>query len=98
MRTALNNSLSRLKTDYLDLYSLLWRGESPLAETLEGLTELKKEGLIRTYGVDYFDVDDMELHSLEPGGETVVAHEVLYNSTTRGIDFDSLPRQKQAGN
>lgn len=42
MRTALTNSLSRLKTDYLDLYLLHWRGATPLAETLEGLQELKK--------------------------------------------------------
>lgn len=69
MRTALTNSLSRLKTDYLDLYLLHWRGATPLAETLEGLQELKKEGLIRQYGVSNFDVDDMDQLTLEPGGE-----------------------------
>ena len=97
MRTALTNSLSRLKTDYLDLYLLHWRGATPLAETLEGLQELKKEGLIRQYGVSNFDVDDMDQLTLEPGGEQVVANEVLYNLQSRGIDFDLLPRQKQAG-
>ena len=34
---------------------------------------------------------------MEPGGEQVVANEVLYNLQSRGIDFDLLPRQKQAG-
>ena len=97
MRTALTNSLSRLKTDYLDLYLLHWRGATPLAETLEGLQELKKEGLIRQYGVSNFDVDDMDQLTLEPGGDHVVANEVLYNLQSRGIEYDLLPRQKQAG-
>ena len=97
MRTALTNSLTRLKTDYLDLYLLHWRGATPLAETLEGLQDLKKEGLIRQYGVSNFDVDDMDQLTLEPGGDQVVANEVLYNLQSRGIEYDLLPRQKQAG-
>ena len=39
----------------------------------------------------------MDQLTLEPGGEQVVANEVLYNLQSRGIDFDLLPRQKQAG-
>lgn len=97
MRTALTNSLTRLKTDYLDLYLLHWRGATPLAETLEGLQDLKEEGLIRQYGVSNFDVDDMDQLTLEPGGDQVVANEVLYNLQSRGIEYDLLPRQKQAG-
>ncbi|MDB1564293.1 aldo/keto reductase [Lacticaseibacillus paracasei] len=95
MRTALKNSLKRLRTDYLDLYLLHWRGSTPLAETLEGLQDLQKEGLIKQYGVSNFDVDDMDQLTLEPGGDQIAANEVLYNLQSRGIEYDLLPQQKQ---
>jgi diketogulonate reductase-like aldo/keto reductase len=40
-------SLLRLKTDYLDLYLLHWRGAVLLGETLEAFQRLKEVGQIR---------------------------------------------------
>src|ERR1700756_3238104 len=40
-------SLKRLRTDRIDLYLLHWRGSIPLAETIEGFEQLKREGKIR---------------------------------------------------
>ncbi|WP_068671947.1 aldo/keto reductase [Oceanobacillus sp. Castelsardo] len=45
-------SLKRLKTDYIDFY-MLHGGtlEDPLSETIEAFEQLKKEGIIRAYGI-----------------------------------------------
>ncbi|MBD2070694.1 aldo/keto reductase [Leptolyngbya sp. FACHB-671] len=87
---ACERSLKRLKTDYLDLYLLHWRGSTPLAETIEAFQELRQAGKIRDFGVSNFDRDDMEeAHSLDQGLTTT--NQVLYNLSRRGIEWDLLP-------
>ncbi len=88
---ACERSLKRLGTDRLDLYLLHWRGDVPLAETLEAFQMLRRAGKIRHYGVSNFGIADMaELWSL-PGGADTAANQVLYNLTRRGIEWDLLP-------
>jgi diketogulonate reductase-like aldo/keto reductase len=88
---ACERSLRRLKSDYLDLYLLHWRGSVPLMETLEAFQSLKRDGKIRYYGVSNFDQTDMEEISILPGGGELVTDQVLYNLTRRGIEWDLLP-------
>ena len=88
---ACGRSLKRLGTDRLDLYLLHWRGEVPLAETLEAFAELRQAGKIRRWGVSNFGIADMnELWSL-PGGAECATNQVLYNLARRGIEWDLLP-------
>lgn len=51
IRTAIEGSLRRLKTDYVDLYQTHWPDHDfGYEETLEALTELKEAGKVRVIG------------------------------------------------
>lgn len=67
------NTLRRLKTDYLDMYLLHWRGSVPLEETAECMEELVRRGLIRQWGVSNLDKEDME-ELWESGARTELPH------------------------
>lgn len=86
-----DSSLRRLGTDYLDLYLLHWRGNVPLEETVWCMEKLVAEGKIRRWGVSNFDTPDMEELWQIPGGSNCAANQVLYNITSRGIEFDLIP-------
>ena len=95
MRQSLQNSLQRLQTDYLDLYLYHWRGMVPLSETVSELQALQNEGLIRSWGVSNFDIDDMQELWQLPEGQNCVVNEDLYNLETRGIEYSLLPWQRE---
>ena len=60
---AVNNSLKRLNTDYIDLYQIHYRdSNTSIEEVINTLEEIKKQGKIRYYGicnVHYKDINEL---------------------------------------
>lgn len=94
---ACERSLKRLKTDCIDLYLLHWRGQYPLAETVEAFEALQRAGKIRHWGVSNLDRDDMQELWSVPGGTGCAVNQLLYNLSRRGIEWDLLPWLQQRG-
>lgn len=60
IETALEGSLERLGTDYLDVYQIHYRdGKTPLSEVVETLEKLKQKGFIRSYGLSNIHQEDV---------------------------------------
>lgn len=90
-------SLRRLGTDRMDLYLLHWRGGVPLTETVAAFEELKRAGKIRHWGVSNFDTDDMEELLGIDGAAAVQTNQILYNLSSRGIEYDLVPWSNERG-
>ena len=94
---ACRRSLERLRTDHIDCYLLHWAGRHPLEETIEAFEELKRLGMIGSWGVSNFDLDQMKRLLELPGGRNCAVNQVYYSLTERGIDFDLHPWQEARG-
>ncbi|UJR86723.1 aldo/keto reductase [Sandaracinus amylolyticus] len=70
IRTEVEHSLARLRTDYIDLYFVHWPDlDTPYEETAEVLGELQKAGKIRGVAVSNFPIPAMErFHAVTPLG------------------------------
>lgn len=88
---ACENSLRKLKTDYLDLYLLHWKSSYPLAGTIEAMSALQQSGKIRMWGVSNIDLPDLEDIINLSEGCACDANQVLYNLSERGVEYDLLP-------
>ncbi|MDP2121329.1 MAG: aldo/keto reductase [Hoeflea sp.] len=84
-------SLRRLGTEHIDLYLLHWPGRHPLRDTVEAFEQLRASGKIGAWGVSNFDSLAMRQVSALPGGQNCAANQVLYNLSTRGIEFELQP-------
>ncbi|WP_423196001.1 NADP-dependent oxidoreductase domain-containing protein [Cupriavidus sp. H19C3] len=94
---ACERSLRRLGTDHLDLYLLHWRGDVPLAETMEAFMALRRAGKIRHFGVSNLDLADMRELWEVPGGSEIAVNQLLYNLGRRGLEYDLLPWLREHG-
>ena len=94
---ACERSLRRLATDRIDLYLLHWRGEHPLAETVEAFESLVASGKIRYWGVSNLDLEDMTELVRVHGGERCQVNQLYYNLAHRGIENVVLPWQRERG-
>jgi aryl-alcohol dehydrogenase-like predicted oxidoreductase len=61
LRSACEDSLRRLQTDWIDLYQIHFDdAQTPVRETISGLDKLVEEGKIRRYGVCHLPVKRVE--------------------------------------
>ena len=61
MESALDNSLKRLGTDYIDLYQIHYRdGKTDILTVLDGLNRMKEKGKIRYFGLSNIHREDWE--------------------------------------
>ena len=91
---AAEDSLRRLKTDYIDLYQTHWDDPStPVEETLEAYAQLKNEGKVRHIGASNLSADRLK-ESLNIAFETgLPAYETFqphYNLYERAAFEDGL--------
>ncbi|MBU6113413.1 MULTISPECIES: aldo/keto reductase [Mammaliicoccus] len=93
--TSIDNSLKRLRTDYIDLYLLHWKSQYPLEETISAFEEAKKLGKIKEWGVSNFDTSDVKHLLSLPNGHECVANQVRYNIGDRGIEYDLKPFMRE---
>lgn len=91
---ACERSLAALATDRIDLYLLHWPGSHPLSDTIEAFEELVERGLVRSWGVSNFDVDELDAI---PRDAALQTDQVLYNPSRRGPEFDLFPALKARG-
>lgn len=91
LRKALENSLKRLGTEWLDLYLLHWPSNTPFDEIIESINNFKKSGKIRYFGVSNYSYDEFKNIENFIDNRLVVTNQVYYSLNNRGIEFDLLP-------
>jgi aryl-alcohol dehydrogenase-like predicted oxidoreductase len=82
-------SLKRLRTDYIDLYQIHWPDKTtPIEDSMAAMVKLKDQGKIRAIGVSNFDVDRMR-RAMKVG--PLASDQPPYSIINRGIEKDVLP-------
>ncbi|MBZ5515875.1 MAG: aldo/keto reductase [Acidobacteriia bacterium] len=98
---AINSSLRRLQTDYVDLYYLHMPDASvPIEETLAALDELVRAGKVRYPAVsNYAAWQVAEIHCLaeKRGYKPPHVSQPMYNLLARGVEDEYLPFCKRFG-
>lgn len=94
IREALEGTLRRLATDYVDIYTIHYRdGRTPLAEVMECLTSLQREGKIRYIGLSNIHGD--EIREFLPYRGRFVACQDEYSLACRKNEADLLNLQSE---
>ena len=89
------DSLTRLRTDYIDLYQVHWPDPlAPLEETARALEDLRRAGKIRAVGVSNYSPEQMEAFGR---AAPLASVQPPYNIFERGIEGDVLPYARQKG-
>jgi len=101
IRKAVEASLRRLRTDWIDLYQYHRPdGVTPLEETLEALHELVQEGTVRAIGSSNFTaqmVEEAHAVAAERGLTPFVSEQSEYSWVKTGAELELLPACERLG-
>jgi len=93
--SAVDASLRRLQTDYIDLYQVhCWDPKTPLEETLSTLNDLTRKGMVRYIGASNFTGWQLQRAldaSRENGLEAFVCLQPQYNLLCRSTEWELIP-------
>jgi len=95
LKSACEQSLERLDSDYIDLYQIHWPPrEVPCADVFGAAEELRAAGKIREIGVSNFGPQDIE-DWMHVGG--AVSNQLGYNLAARMIEYEIVPACRKHG-
>lgn len=95
IQNAIMHSLQRLKTDYIDLYTLARIDPRvPIEETVGALSELVSKGLVRYIGLSEASVASIRKAAAV---HTITALQTEYSLWTRDIEAEVLPAIRELG-
>jgi aryl-alcohol dehydrogenase-like predicted oxidoreductase len=101
IRRAIEGSLKRLRTDYVDLYQYHRPdGVTPIEETLGALNELVQEGKVRHIGSSNFTgamVSEADAVARERGFERFVSAQNQYSLLVRDVEDELVPALEEHG-
>jgi aryl-alcohol dehydrogenase-like predicted oxidoreductase len=101
IRKAVEASLARLGTDYIDLYQMHEPDPAtPIAETLAALTELVAEGKVRYIGSSNFagwQVVDADWVAATDGSEAFISAQNEYSWLKRDVEKELVPALELTG-
>lgn len=99
-RSALDASLRRLQTDYVDLYQLHRPDPSvPMGDTLEAMGEMVRAGKVREIGCSNFSAQQLEEaeRAVKEGAPRFVSVQNEYSLLQRQAEQDVLPACERLG-
>lgn len=92
VRAEVDASLARLGCGVLDLVQVHWPDpETPIAETLGALVDLRREGKLREIGVSNYSVPELEEARRALGSVPLASDQPRYSLVAREIERDVLP-------
>jgi aryl-alcohol dehydrogenase-like predicted oxidoreductase len=96
--TQLDASLSRLRTDYVDLYQChRYDWDVPLEETMEALAEVVQQGKVRYLGFSEWPEEKIREAQAMEGVEHFVSSQPQYSMLWRGPERDVIPASRELG-
>jgi aryl-alcohol dehydrogenase-like predicted oxidoreductase len=101
LQAACEQSLRRLKTDYIDLYWMhCWDAHTPIDETMRALDDLVRAGKVRYIGFSdtpAWKVAQAQTMALFRGWTPLIALQIEYSLIERTVEGELMPMARELG-